>query len=102
QLTGVKCSRVHQNSPAFFRPNGVVATTPGEMGGADGWRFRAGDRACAQYVRAAVRNPREAWAAPSARDRSDQRSLRDDAGSGQGIRGGVSRVLLRTDLRGSA
>jgi hypothetical protein len=35
ELNGVKCSRVHQNSSAFFRPDGVVATAPGEMGRTD-------------------------------------------------------------------
>src|SRR3984957_20578635 len=72
------------------------------LGRADRPGFRYSDTPSSGCLRVALRDYREAWAAPSAGNGPDQCAVCDGEGSAAGIRGGVSCLLLRPDCRGAA
>jgi hypothetical protein len=72
------------------------------LGGADGLRLPGCHHARAGHLPAPDRHHGEARAASPARQRPAQRAVRLAQRRAAGVRGGVSRVLLRADLRGEA
>src|SRR5580700_7332503 len=73
-----------------------------QVGRIDRPRLHQGHSAVAGRVPAPVRDYRKAWPASTFGDGPDQRSLRRRARYAAGIRGDLSRLLLRTDRRGAA